>query len=379
MKVSDIQNIVIVGAGPAGLYLSAFLTKHKIEHKLLEQAPRNKNLGFGILIQDSIFECLDQIDISKKEVSVAKIKKLRALNNRGRRIIDVKLKGKPYYAMERGDLIKILRSKVVKSNIMTNKRVLSVFDLQDYYLVKCLDGTLIKTRSIIGADGIKSSVRNSLFHKRATWVVYSALYFWIKNRSKQTLEVINDSGINNLVLPVNDKHSILSIVTTDRLDPINKKPEQLCRELLNSRGQDCQDLLTDIYFKKNSLVTLVRRTKPFRFTKKYAVLIGDAAHGETPILGWGTTMAIEDAYVLGRQIITNVDLKMAFLSYYQIRRKRTNTLHAITTFEESTMGLMEGKKNRLREIFLFLLRPFDNVLYNSGRTLYRKLYNFDLG
>jgi FAD-dependent urate hydroxylase len=51
-----------------------------------------------------------------------------------------------------------------------------------------------------------------------------------------------------------------------------------------------------------------------------AVLIGDAAHASSPMMGQGGCMAIEDAFVLAETLRTETTLEAA-LNGYVIRRK----------------------------------------------------------
>jgi 2-polyprenyl-6-methoxyphenol hydroxylase-like FAD-dependent oxidoreductase len=53
-------------------------------------------------------------------------------------------------------------------------------------------------------------------------------------------------------------------------------------------------------------------------------LLGDAAHATTPTLGQGGCMAIEDAVVLGRMLAEDGDVPAALRSYWEQRRDRAN-------------------------------------------------------
>ena len=68
----------------------------------------------------------------------------------------------PYLVMHRNDLLTILLNACRKSDAVmleTNREVITVQNLDDGAQVICADGTIYECNALIGADGLKSTVR----------------------------------------------------------------------------------------------------------------------------------------------------------------------------------------------------------------------------
>ena len=379
MQDETIHPLTIVGAGPAGLYLSALLSKNSIPHILVDQAGEISGIGFGILLQDSIFHCLSLLGIDKEDVGVTGTHELKIFKNDDKELDAIHIEDPPVYSARRGALLEALASKVDQNLLHTKKELSSVEKYRNFSILKFSDGSIIKTKYVIGADGIKSMVRKSIFIEDATSNVYSAFYFWIKNTGEKMIKIYPDNGINVLILPTERDEDVLFITTNKKLTTEGKTNEQLCREVLSPNTPFLEHLISQIEFEKPSLLTIVRRTKKFRFANEASALIGDAAHGETPTLGWGTTIAIEDACVLGDQLSKyRDDYPKAFEGYYNLRKKRVAVLHHLTTVQELFFGIYSKQENFLRNILLFFAKPFASYFYNHIRRLYKKLYTYTL-
>lgn len=373
------HQIGIVGAGPAGLYLSAFLTKHKIPHLIFDQTNELTSIGFAVIMQDSMLSALAEIGLTKDDVGIVDSRTMEIIRDDKVVIDTIHVKDTPVHSGTRYGVLNAIKSKVDESALIVRKQLKNVEKEGDDYVLTFADGSIFRVAHLIGADGIRSAVRESLFVKNAIRTVYSALYLWVCNQARHSIKAYPSSGLTTLVIPTNEEESVLYLATDKRLDVKNKTAVQLARELLLNAGKAERELAEKIDDTKPTLVTLVRRTKQFRFIKGRAALIGDAAHGETPILGWGTTIAIEDAYVLGKQIVTHqTNIKKAFRNYYALRKKRVSVLHALTTLEETIFGLMPKSTNEFRVIVFHLIKPCMSLLYNHTRRLYKKLFTYKL-
>ncbi|KAF9905568.1 hypothetical protein EC991_001529 [Linnemannia zychae] len=80
----------------------------------------------------------------------------------------VRLFGSNGYIVPRRILHKILVSRIGRRNIIMKKRVLSYIHGDRHVTVKCASGDLITCDILVGADGVYSAVRQTLYHELET-------------------------------------------------------------------------------------------------------------------------------------------------------------------------------------------------------------------
>ncbi len=372
-----VHNIVIVGAGPADLYLSAYLSQNNIKYLLIEQAPITSSaLGFGILVQDSLLNCLSKININIDDLNIPLINKFDIYYDAGNKVADINL-DIPVYSTKRETLVKKIREKVNTENILYGNSVIDIIKNKNSYIIKLSDNKEIKSEYIIGADGIKSIVRSKFFYKKIVEVAYSGIYTWLKKESHHKMIGLYGKDTSILHWPVDKNESVALVITKSKID-ISRPVQDIFNTLLKDENNKIKELSRHFNFDKPQLITLIRRIKQFKFIKNNIALIGDAAHGETPMLGWGTTVAVEDAYVLANQIINNNEnISKAFKSYYSIRRERVKHLHTLTSLEENLFGI-NAKITIFRKPFFTLCKPINSFAYNKLRGLYRRVHNYNI-
>lgn len=185
--------IVIVGASMAGLSLSHCLRRAKIDHVILERnceiAPPT---GAGLAIAPNGARILDQLGIWQKlEDTTAECLQFKAVSMTGKQLFasdatqllkersECLPKSSVHLLMSfrlgynqrfinRRDMQKILYDALEdKSHIHLNTQVESVVHLDSGIIVKCSNGTEYTGDIVVGADGIRSKVRDEMHRHMA--------------------------------------------------------------------------------------------------------------------------------------------------------------------------------------------------------------------
>lgn len=164
------ENISIIGAGIAGLTMGLALKKLNIPFKIYESATAFKIVGAGIAIANNAMQVFRHLDIDKDIYHYGHhISEMQILDNQFNILSSMPLKkfedlyNLKNIAIHRSDLHSILVKYIGMENIILNKKVQNIIERDYSFIIEFEDNTSINSKYIIGADGLKSKVRNSLF------------------------------------------------------------------------------------------------------------------------------------------------------------------------------------------------------------------------
>lgn len=344
------DTIQIVGAGIGGLTTAHTLQQKGFNVEVYEAAPEIKHVGAGIVMANNamqIFKKLDihqQIEAAGNIISTMKItdEQLHPIS-----MVDLSEFAHKYnvqtVAIHRGDLQQILFDVVGNSNIYLGKRLKKIEQHADCTLT-FEDNSTVKSKYLIGADGIKSIVREQLF----------------ENSTIRNANQICWRGICDCELP--EKYQDVAIEawgSGKRFGFVHiGKQKVYWYALINLKNKNIEDIqLTDIFRDfHNDVLKIIEATsqsqiivnemtdlKPiFKWQKKNVGLIGDAAHATTPNLGQGACQAIEDAYAFVKLLDAGFSIDETFKHYEKIR---LNKAHFIvnTSWRIGKMAHLENK------------------------------------
>jgi len=144
------MKVLILGAGPAGLYLAYLLTRQTpdLQLRVVEQNPPDATFGFGVVFSDRALEFLRGDDPQTCELVTAAMEQWSdlVLNHRGSRIA---IDGIGFAAIGRLKLLRLLQQRLASVGASPEyRRAISGRDELDGYDL------------VVGADGVNSFVRS---------------------------------------------------------------------------------------------------------------------------------------------------------------------------------------------------------------------------
>ena len=340
------MKIVIAGAGIGGLTAAAALLKKGFDVTVLEQAQALKEIGAGVQLSPNATRVLYQIGVGEALEGLAcepPGKNVR-LWNTGQtwRLFDLgarsrEIYGYPYFTLHRADLHQALADAVRALSpeaIRLNEEVERFEQMGECVQVQTTAGDVYEADLLIGADGVHSCVRRTLFGPDEP--VFSGVMAWRgvidaallpeHMRSPYGANWVGP-GAHVIQYPLRD-HKLINFVGV-----IERSGWQV--ESWSERGTRAE-CLSDFAGWHEDIQTLIHAIEvPYKWalmvrepmtqwSKGNATLLGDACHPTLPFLAQGAAMAIEDGYLLARCLERHAgNLPLALERYEAARQERT--------------------------------------------------------
>lgn len=337
------HNIAIVGAGMGGVLLALILQRNGQRCTVYEQAPALAKIGAGINVGPNSTRIFRELGLEQKMLRAGVQPKLKFSRDwaKGKVIFTVQVPdlreryNGPFLAFHRGALQEVLCSALEPGTVQFGRHLSGLVQTEDDVCLTFADGSAVNADFVVGADGVHSRVRESLFGVSAP--DYHGL---VSYRS-----LIPASALGGLHIDDNTKwwapdRYVLTYFTTEARDELNLitgSPEVWTRNDLQPMAGDRAEMLKafegfhpDVQKVLRAVSSLTKwpmlERDPFApWSKGRAVLLGDACHPTTPHMGQGAGMSFEDAVVLARcfQSMQPHKYQDAFRRYEHARFDRT--------------------------------------------------------
>jgi salicylate hydroxylase len=337
--------IAIVGGGIGGLAAALALLRRGIDVTVFEQAPELQEIGAGIQISANGTRVLHALGLAGDLARVQVIptgKEIR-LWSTGQtwKLFDLGAEsvaryGFPYITIHRGDLHQVLIAGVRRAKpdaIVTGHKCTGLTQDGAGARLTFENGAAVSAPLVIGADGIHSVVRQSLFgpdNPEFTGIVTWRGVMPMQAVPPQISRTVGTNwvgpGAHVIHYPLRRGELLNFVGLVERSD--------WTLESWTAQGTQA-DLARDFrgwHDDVHAMISLIEA--PYIFALKgrppmpawsvgRATLLGDACHPMLPMLAQGAVMALEDAFVLARCLAACDDHAEAFARYESARRDRT--------------------------------------------------------
>ncbi|KAJ5619826.1 Monooxygenase FAD-binding [Penicillium lagena] len=275
--------------------------------------------------------------------------------------------------VHRADLHNALIAKALELDNVTLRENSIVTDVQfSPASVTLSSGTIIRGDVVIGADGIKSTVREHLLQDSSIKAIPTgdAAYRIILPRSimekDPELKTLIDEpqatrwvgpGRHIIAYPVR-KHELYNVVLLhpDRQGVEESWTTKGSKQAMvdNYEGWDSKvRKLIDLVHDDEVLEWKLCLHRPLRTWIRGAVaLLGDACHPMLPYVAQGAAQAVEDAAALGvvlSSITSHKDIPRALQVYEKSRKQRAETVQQSGSENRITLHLPDGPEQRARD------------------------------
>ena len=369
------MKVLIVGAGMAGLACAATLDKEKYDITVIDKTDKFGTIGYAISLWNNGIRILNRLDINLKDkINTIDYVVYRDSHNRLISIAKEKDFALTYdmITIVRSDLHQSLLEKVkekVKYKMSTNISNIENIDNGVWVTFKDMnsnDKDSAESREsfdiVIGADGIRSTIRENIFPNKIKKYGYKVWLFWNKQKTNRPIIYL---GRGSLAINYNSVNSNAVTVVSKNDESVKLSKKESLLKVLEKFDISLKEEVLSID-EKDIFEDDVLHVDLTSYISKRIILIGDAAHGFSPLLGMGTTLALEDGYMLASKLNEIVDSKhidMALKNYNDER------IDYIDSFRQRIF-LLEKIYLTDWKIFVFLRDLYGKIF---GVTLLEKL------
>lgn len=363
------MRIVVVGGGPAGLYLGLLAKKADPSHRItiIERNPPDATYGWGVVFSEETLGALRDADRPTYDEITDTFAKWNAIDVKYRGDT-VRSRGHAFSAIARKRLLSILQQRCAELGVELR------FEQEVADLSKAARADLV-----VGADGVNSMVRRSLedvfkptldVHRtKFAWfgadLVFKAFTFIFRETEQGLFQVHG--------YPVDARSSTFIVECPEPvwrragLDHASEKESRAFCERLFAEDLHGHSLLSNrsIWM---SFVTVKCET----WRHGNVVLLGDAAHTAHFTIGSGTKLAMEDAVSLAEALQRDPgDLERA-LTHYEMERQPVVERFQQAASESAAYFESVSRYGRFEPVqFAF------NLLTRSGRITHLELQRRD--
>ncbi len=327
------KKITIIGAGIGGLTTAIALTQNGFDVEIFEASKEFKNAGSGINLAINAMQIYKELGIYDDILLAANYtNSMNALNKELKVLTSAKFHNfeNKYnvktVAIHRASLHKILLNHIGNTKIHLNKKLKSLEQHNEIINLSFEDGTSYNTTIVIGADGIHSNVRKSIFNNTALRDAEQVCWRGISNAiidKKHTNELNEIWGRGNRFGFVHISSNEIYWFALINKDQFITKDADLV-QLFSDYPHIIKNIISETT-KKDILCNEIWDLKPIdKWYSGNVCLIGDAAHATTPNLGQGACQAIESAMALSICLKQEENIETAFSKFQLMRKQKAN-------------------------------------------------------
>lgn len=338
-------HIGICGGGVGGLTAAIALVKAGHEVTVFERTTQFGRIGADVNLTPNAVNALDGLGIGDelRESAAEPTFRISRTWDTGEETSRLQLAdrakknfGAPQLTIHRADLLATLVNCLGENKLQLGRKAIALSQNDDGVTIRFADGGAETLDAVIGADGIHSMVRETLFgpdHPEFTGIVsYRAVV------SQADLDIPNLDAFTKwwgpiaetqiVTFPLNRGRETFVFATTPQADWTDESwtaPGDVAelRAVYAGFHPEARSLLAACTEVTKS--ALYVRDAMDRWSDGNVTLLGDACHPMVPFMAQGACMAIEDGVVLSRALkgATNDTIPEAFSRYESARKERT--------------------------------------------------------
>lgn len=395
--MTGIRTALVIGAGIGGLTTAIGLQRAGVQTTVLERRAEPSRLltGGGFMLWHNAFHALRQLKLDEKVIAGSStIHYHEFRSDRGRRLarweIDPHTRryDAPAVALRRAVLNQVLMEAIDSDSVQMDAHCVAVEQDDAGVTAVLADGRRYRADVLIGADGIRSSVRTSLRHGFDPPPRYAGYTAWQAITRLPGEDVVPSgtffnlwgrNGLRFLYCRLNSREVYWDAITSDRVSVGFDMARYDKRGIMSATYQHWPDPIPQIIAStaEDAILPIsIYDRAPSQWQawgQGRVALIGDAAHPQTLNLSQGAGQAIEDGVLLARLLTDRNDPAAAIAEFEAKRRDRVAAM--------VRMAWRIGQLGHIRSGLLCAIRDmFMRLAFNTAaqRGTYRLMMSLEL-
>ena len=307
--MATLGTILVVGGGIACLTTAAALHRHGFTTELVERQQSWQALGAGFLVQLNGMRMLRALGLAAGvENAGAVVRRWQFCSEHGDVLSEIDLEtlwgdAGPCLGIERRKLQRALLPGVANVRCPLGTSVISLEQDDRRVSVGFCDGSTGDYDLVVGADGIRSTVR--------TLTLTTAVPSDLGAMNWRSIAPIRPAGLSALQIHLGDgsvfglvpmgagrTYAFAYVIEQRFHDPLEGRLVRL-RNRFATFGGRVQEYLASLERDDQVICSAMEWMECEKWHLGRVVLVGDAAHASSPMMGQGGCMAMEDACALG--------------------------------------------------------------------------------
>jgi 2-polyprenyl-6-methoxyphenol hydroxylase-like FAD-dependent oxidoreductase len=358
--MARIETILVVGGGVAGLTAATALHRYGFTTELVERQQTWQSPGAGFLVHANGMRMLLLLGLAVGvEKAGAVIRRWQFCDERGDVLSETDLEvlwadAGPCVGIERAKLQRALLPGVANVPCRLGTSVTSLVQDGRGVSVGFSDGSIANYDLVVGADGIDSTVR--------ALALTTAAPNDLGAMNWRSIAPIRPTGLTALQMHLGDgcifglvpmgaarTYGFAYVIQPRFRDPLEGRLARL-RNRFRKFGSRVQEYLAALERDDQVICSAMEWMELEKWYIGRVVLIGDAAHASSPLMGQGGCMAMEDACVLAEELRAAATVENALASYVSRRKPRVEWVqHQSMTVGESLIRPLALRNAALRE------------------------------
>jgi len=360
------KQVLISGASIAGLTLAYWLNQYGYKVTLVEITKGLRRGGSPIDVRGEALNVAKEMGILENIKAKEFVHTDEIVNAKNETIVTFSLNAQAEYLgdieIHRDDLVDILYEPLPTNEVefLFESGIEKLIQHEDHIEVTLKNGERRNFDFVFGADGTHSTVRKLAFGNEENYSFFFGEYFAIveapniKPNKQNSGAIYNEPGKMAALYPFKKAVNAFLVFRSPKLNWDYKNHEQhkqILKENFKNSSWRIPEILDAMLHSDNLYFDEVCQIRMPTWAQGRIALVGDAAHAASFHTGMGTSLAMQGASILAKELLSsNGDYNAAFSKYYESYKPYVESVQAKITrginllVPETEEGIQEAYK-----------------------------------